>query len=147
MTGDGTGVELVDAVAKERDALDQVLVRSRAVLLVQTAGEAQLLERAVADLDRASQLLSDASERRQEAAVAVTGHTRGAPTASALLAAVPDDLRPVLASHIDRQRSTVAEIAQINGTITSTVDRAQHLLARRRRQLEDARLGSVTYRP
>lgn len=135
-------MSMLDAVTAEGRALDQLLMRARALLLLQTAGQFDHLERAVRDLDGASSALGVASQTRSAAVAAAVGDVLDR---HQLVERCPASVAPVLAAQLASQQQTLAEVTEINEAIVRGANVAAESLRRRRRNLEHASNGGVTY--
>lgn len=139
---DAATVAMVDAIHAEGGALDLVLARARGVLMLQTAGQFDHLERAVRDLDAASAALATSSRTRESAVSAAVG-----PVADRheLVRRCPEMVADVVADAVAHQHVTLLEVGEVSRAITDGAKVATVSLQRRRRELERKVSGSVTY--
>ena len=139
---DTATVAMVDAISAEGDALELVLTRARGVLMLQTAGQFDHLERAVRDLDSASSALATSSRSREAAVEKVLG-----PIADRhqLVERCPENVSAVVAEAVARQHVTLLEVGEVSRAITEGANAATRSLQQRRRELDRQASGSVTY--
>jgi len=131
------GFGLLAALADETAALDLVLMRCRATMLLAAAGELAHLGKASGDVDDAAQALEVVSQNRADAvesAERVWEVSIG--SARELLAAAPVDLQASVENHLTVQRGLLDEVTEAVSVTKALSERSLESLAKRRSELE-----------
>ncbi len=137
---------VLGALDAETDALDHLLLRCRATMLLASAGELTHLERASGDLDAAASSLDAVSGRRHEAvAEACRVWGASANTAAELVDAAPEEFREDFARRLDVQRGLLAEASEAVTVATELAKRSLELLGERRQALSNQAGPPLTY--
>jgi len=137
---------LLQAMDSEIEALERLVFRSRAVMLLVAVHEFSKLFLAVDDLEAASEELGEKSLLR-DLAVSELAEARGVDEASArsLLEGTEDPFRTELEIRIERLRAGVEEATEAHSMATDLARGALDIIGRRAEELESGGTGRVTY--
>ena len=140
------GYGVLSALDAETAALDALLMRCRAVMLLAASAELRHLERASADLDTASAALDAVSADREQAiaaASAIWGVTVS--TGRELVERAPADFTTEISRRLDLQRLLLADASDAVEHATEVSRGVLETLARRRSELERLPSRPLTY--
>lgn len=138
--------DVLGALDAETDALDHLLLRCRATMLLASAAELHHLTRAGDDLDAASTALDHASNRRRDVVETALGTWGGAASsARELVAAAPEEFRDAIASRLEVQRSLLSEATEAVDVARTLGERSLEVLAARRNELGTRGRPALTY--
>ncbi len=145
-TPDPAESRLLQAMDSEIEALERLVFRSRAVMLLVAVHEFSKLFLAVDDLEAASERLAEKSLLR-DLAVSELAAARGVDEVSArsLLESTEDPFRTELEVRVERLRAGVEEATEAHALATDLARGAIDIIGRRAEELENGGTDRLTY--